>query len=466
MVEPSRYDVAVIGAGIGGYVSAIRLAQLGKKVALIEKDRLGGTCLNWGCIPTKALLVTADLLSKVKWSEEFGVHIEKVTIDFEKVTARKDAVVNRLTEGVRFLVKKNNISLIKGKGTILSKNQVHVLRADGSEETLEARNIVIATGSEERKTSYAEIDEERVLTTKGALRLRESPKSLAVIGGDIVGIEFAVIFNALGSDVKVLEAAPNLLPRLDKDVGTTYLRILRKKGIEVFLDTVVRSVNVKPDRKVGIVAIKGGSQLEIETEKALVTNGRKPLTEGLGLERIGIQTKDGFISVNKHMRTSVPSIYAVGDVTGGKMFAHIAIAQGVVAAENIAGLESTYDDKTVPTCLYCQPEAASIGLSEDEAEEQGYEVAVGKFPHTASGRALALGETDGFAKIVCDKETGEILGVHLVGSNATDLIGEAALAMKLECTHEELGTLIHPHPTISEAVMEAAKAVSKRAIHI
>jgi len=466
MAGSSRYDVAVIGAGVGGYVSAIRAAQLGRKVALVEKDKLGGTCLNWGCIPIATLLTTANFLNSAKQSEEFGVHIEKVMPDIENAMARKDAVVARLTEGVRFLVKKNNISLIEGKGTILSRSQVRVLGAGGSEETLEAQNIIIATGSEEPKPSYAKIDEERILTTKGALRLRESPKSLAVVGGDIIGLEFAVVFNALGSEVKVLEAAPNLLPRLDKDIGTTYQRILKKRGIEVCVNTVVSSVKVKPDGEVGIAAILGGSRLEIETEKVLLTDGRKPLTEDLGLEKIGIKVKDGFILVDKHMRTSVPSVYAVGDVTGGKMFAHVAIAQGIVAAESIAGLESTFDDKTVPTCLYCQPEVASVGLSEEEAREQGYKVVVGKFPLMASGRALTLGETDGFAKIVCDKETGEILGVHLVGPHATDLIGEAALAMKMECTYEELGTLIHPHPTISEAIMEAAKAVSKKAIHI
>jgi len=466
MAGPDRYDVAVIGAGIGGYVSAIRSAQLRLKVALIEKDTLGGTCLNWGCIPVKALLATADLLYKIRRSEEFGLPPVDVTVDFEKVMARKDAVVNRLVKGVQFLVGKNKINLIQGEGRILSKNRIAVKRTDGQEEVVEAQNIIIATGSTEPKPSYAQIDEEGILTTRGALRLRKAPESLAVIGGDQVGIEFAVIFSSMGTDVKVVEAAPNLLPALDQELGRTYQRILKKRGIEVFLNAEVRSVTAKPNGEVGTTAVSKGSQFEIETEKALIIQDRRPSTSGLGLENIGVQTENGFVAVNEHMSTSVPNVYAVGDVTGGKMLAHVAVAEGIIAAENVAGLGSTIDYKTVPTCVYCEPEAASVGLSEEEARKQGYEVAVGKFPLLASGRALALGETDGFAKVVCDAETGEVLGVHLIAPHATDLISEAALAIQLECTHEELSSLIHPHPTIGEALMEAARAVTKKAIHI
>jgi len=466
MAGSYRYDAVVIGAGIGGYVSAIRLAQLGKRVALIEKDRLGGMCLNRGCIPTKTLLATADLLGKAKRSEEFGLSLGDVSVDFQKAMARKDAVVDCLIRGVRFLVKKNKIQFIEGQGRILSRNQIGVAKADGSEETIETEDIVIATGSEEARHSFAEIDDERILTTKGALRLRNAPKSLAVIGGDIIGIEFAVIFNALGTNVKILEASPNLLPALDEDIGRNYQGILKKKAVEVHLNTDVRSVEVKPNGRVGTKAVVKDSQLDIETEKALITDSRRPMSKDLGLEKVGVQTRDGFIVVDEHLRTSVPSIFAVGDVTGGNMFAHVAIAEGVAAAENIAGLESTIDYGTVPTCMHCQPEVASVGLSEAEAKEQGYNVAVGKFPLLANGGALALGETDGFAKVVCDGETSEILGIHLVGPRATDLIGEAVLAMRMECTAEELGSLMHPHPTIGEALMEAARAVTKKAIQI
>lgn len=466
MASSRKYDAVVIGGGVGGYVSAIRLAQLGKRVALIEKERLGGMCLNWGCIPTKTLLATEDLLEKIKRSEEFGVTLGEVSVDFEKVMARKDAVVDRLVRGVQFLVEKNKIQLVAGEGKILSKNQVRVHRADGGEEIIDAENTVIATGSEEARPSYAEIDEEKILTAKGALRLRKAPESLAVIGGDIVGIEFAVIFNALGTNVKILEASPSLLPTLDRDIGRNYQRMLKNKGIEVHLNTDVRSVEIEMNGRLGIEAVAKDSQLHIETEKALITDSRRPVSEDLGLEKVSVQTRGGFIVVDEHLRTNVPNVYAVGDVTGGRMFAHVAIAEGIVAAENIAGLESTIDYRTVPTCMYCQPEAASVGLSEAEAKEQGYDVAVGKFPLLANGRALALGESDGFAKVVCDGETGEILGIHLVAPHATDLIGEAALAMRMECTSEEIGSLIHPHPSVSEALMEAARAIAKKAIHI
>jgi len=466
MDESFRYDVAVIGAGIGGYVSAIRSAQLEKKVVLIEKDRLGGMCLNWGCIPTKTLLATAELLYKVRRSEELGFRIANMAIDFEQVMIRKDDIVSRLVDGVKFLLGKNKVTLMEGKATFLTENQVLVLKSDGGKETIEAENIIIATGSDEPKPSYVEIDEERILASKGALKLKQIPESLTIVGGDVIGIEFAVIFNSFGTYVKILEAAPNLLPELDKDIGTTYQRILRKRGIDVHVNSRVNSVKVKPNDRIEIKVLSRGSQLDMETEKVLISGKRSPLTKDLGLEKIGVQTKYGFIVVDEHQRTSVSSIYAVGDVTGGKMLAHIAEAQGIVAAENIAGLESTVDYKTVPTCMYCQPEVASVGFSEDEAKERGYEVAIGKFPLQASGRALTLGEIDGFAKIVCDDETGEILGAHLIGPHATDLIGEAALAMKLECTSEEIGTLIHPHPNIGEALMEAARAVSKKAIHI
>ena len=293
MASSRKYDAVVIGAGIGGYVSAIRLAQLGKKVALIEKDRLGGMCLNWGCIPTKTLLATADFLGKVRQSEEFGLSLGEISVNFQKVMARKDAVVERLIRGVQFLVKKNKIQLVEGEGKILSRNQIRVLRADGSEETIDARNIVIATGSEEARPPYAEIDEGKILTAKGALRLRKAPESLAVIGGDVVGIEFAVIFNALGTNLKILEASTTLLPALDKDIGRSYQRILKKKGIEVHLNTEVRSVEVEPNGRVAIEAVEKDSQLDIETEKALITDLRRPVLEDLGLETVGVRLEMG-----------------------------------------------------------------------------------------------------------------------------------------------------------------------------
>jgi len=466
MVEPSRFDVAVIGSGIGGYVSAIRSAQLGKTVVLFEKDALGGTCINRGCIPTKTLLATTSLLDKVSKAEELGLHAEGLSVDYGKLMAKKETVVSRLTRGVEYLIKKNKIVLVKGKAALISRNQIRVQKPDGAEEPFAAENIIIATGSEEPKSSYAIIDEDKIVTSRGALSLKEYPKSLAVVGCDMFGIELASFFRSLGAEVKVFESHPSLLPKLDAEVGKYCERVLKKRGVEVNLNSSIKSVKVEPDGKVAVTAIVGGTETHVTVEKTLIAEARRPVTEGLGLEAVSVKLRDGFVEVDGHQRTSVPNIFAVGDVTGGKMLAHEALAEAIVAAENTAGKGSIMDHKTVPVCLYCEPEIACVGLSEDEAKQQGHDVAVGKFQLLASGRALTLSETDGFAKVVCDKETGEILGVHLVGPHATEIISEASLAMKLECTCEELGGLVHPHPTIGEALMEAARAVSNKAIHV
>jgi dihydrolipoamide dehydrogenase len=466
LVESSFLDVAVIGAGIGGYVAAIRSAQLGKRVVLIEKDTLGGTCLNWGCIPAKTLLTTVNFLDKIKHSDDYGLQIGSFKINLEKIMSRKDAVVARLKEGINFLIRKNKIRLIEGKAIFLTRNKICVQKSDGSEEHISAKNIIIATGSEEYKPSYANISEEKILTVKGALSLEDIPESLTVIGGDIIGIELAVIFNALGSKVTILEASSNILPTLDMDLSRTYNKILKKKGIDTRQNTEVESINASINGKMDVTTVSKGIVMNIETEKVIVTNSRKPLLDDLGLEKIGVGVESGFIVVDEHMRTGVPNIYAVGDVTGKKMFAHVAAAGGIVAAENIAGIKTAINYKTVPICMYCSPEVASVGLSEEEAKKRGYHVAVGKFHLLANGRAITLGEVDGLAKVVCDEETGEVLGVHLVGPHATEIISEAALAIQLECTTEEIGKLIHPHPTISEALMEAARDANKKAIHI
>jgi len=466
MVGSHSYDVAVIGAGIGGYTAAIRASQLGMNVAIIEKGNVGGTCVNLGCTPTKALLASTNLLQKIRQSEDFGIIVGDVSADLKKMMVRKDATVNRLTNGVKYLLKKNKICLLEGKATVLSNNRVQVKNADGREQQIDADAIIIASGSEPAEPPNIRVDKKVMITTDEALRLEAPPESIAIIGGGIIGVEFAEIFNALGVNVKVLEKMPAVLPLLDGDLSKLLHRILKRRGIEIYTNVNIQSASVDSDGKAAIKAVSSGSQLDLKVERVLLATERRPVTEDLGLENVGVQLRDGFIIVDKHMRTNVPSIYAVGDVTGGKMLAHAAFIEGIVAAENIAGTETTIDHRTVPTCVYTSPEIASVGLSEQEATNLGHKVIVGRFPYMANGRALTLGEKEGFAKVVSDTDTDEILGVHIIGPNATELIGEAATAMRLECTSEELGKTVHAHPTLSEAIMEAALAVSERAVHI
>ena len=465
MPESGSFDAVVIGAGLGGYVTAIRASQLGMNVAVIEGGKVGGTCTNRGCIPTVALLTSTSLLEKIKRSEEYGIIAKDVSVDFKRMTARKEAIVNRLGKGVRYLLRKNKVRLVEGWATIKSRSQVDVERTDGTRELIEAGNIVMASGSEPKEMSNLQTDRERIITTDEALDLETPPESIAVVGGGIIGVEFAQIFRSLGADVKILEKMPRILPSFDSDLGKAFQRILKRRGIKVYTGVSSESATVDDDG-IHLRAVSGASQIDVAVEKVLITVGRKPATEGLGLENIGVQLREGFIAVDEHMRTSVPNVYAVGDVTGGRMFAHVAFAEGVVAAENIAGMGTMIDYKAVPACVYTSPQIASVGLSEEEAVELGYDISVGSFPYMANGRALTLEEKDGFVKIVADRDTDEILGVHILGPNASDLISEATVAMRLECTSDELGRAIHPHPTLSEAIMEAALAVSGKAIHI
>jgi len=466
MVESSSCDVAVIGGGIGGYVAAIRAAQLGMNVALIEKGNIGGTCLNLGCIPTKALLASTNLLRDIRQCEDFGITVKDHSFDFEKMKARKDSIVNRFVDGVKYLLKKNNVHLVEGKGTILTRNRVHIEKLDGTEENNTAESIIVASGSDPAEPPGMRADRETIITTDEAIRLDVPPESVVIVGGGIIGVEFAEILSALGADVKILEKMHSILPSLDGELGKAFQRTLKRRNIEIYTDVNLESVAVESDGRARIKAVSSGSQLDLYAEKVLLATERSPHTQDSGLENVGIQLRDGFIVVDEHMRTNLPNIYAVGDVTGGKMLAHLAFAGGIVAAENIAGIETTIDYRAVPTCVYTSPEIASVGLSQEEAAKLGYNVSIGKFPYLANGRALTLGEREGFVKIVSDKETDEILGVHILGPNATDLIGEAAIAIRLECTSEELGKTIHAHPTLSEAIMEAALAVSGKAVHI
>jgi len=464
MFKEDVYDVAIIGAGIGGYTSAIRCSQLGMRVALIERWKLGGVCLNSGCIPTSVWLTTVSLLEKIKRAKNYGIFVEGFSLDLKGVKVRKEDIVNRLNQGIRFLLEKNKVDLFEGTGRIKSPNHIIVER-NGEKKSIYTKNIIVASGSRPKYLANIPADGNKIITVEDALDLEDVPESVFIIGGGILGVEFAQIFCSLGSKVTILEKKERLLPNFDREVSTTLRRILERNGIKIFTSVSSETANVSNDN-VRLTFYADGRRVDAVAEKVVIAVGRSPNVEDLGLENVGIHLINGFIEVDEHMRTNIPNIYAVGDVIGKKMFAHAALAEGIVAAENIAGLETEIDWKTVPACVYTMPEIASVGLSEEEAINMGYKISIGKFPYAANGRALVDGERDGFVKIIADKERDEILGVHIIGPNASNLISEATLAIKLECTSEELGRTIHPHPTLSEAIMEAALAVFKRAIHI
>jgi len=458
-----EYDVGVIGGGPGGYVAAIRAAQLGGKVVVIEKNSLGGTCTNWGCIPTKALLRAVELISDVKRAGEFGLTVAEPGYDLRKITERMDKVVERLVQGTRYLLKSNGVELLKGVGKIASTGTITVIQNDQS-ISLNAAKIIVATGSRAKTLPIPGAESPGVITSDKALHLEKVPSSLVIIGGGPEGTEFACIFSRLGSEVAIVEMLPNLLPLEDREVGIRLNQILAKQGVRILTNTVVKSILEDQGIKEVLVRSQSG-ELTLEGDKVLMAVGRLPNIENIGLEELGIEhTKNG-IKVDDHMETNVKGVYAIGDVTGGGL-AHVASEEGVIAAENAMGLNSKIDLRVVPRCIYTIPEVAAVGLTEDQAKDQGYDLLIGKFPFSASGRALTLGETEGTVKVLADKTTKEILGVHVIGPRASDIIPEAALAMRLEATTEDLARTIHPHPTLSEALKEAALDCERAAIHI
>lgn len=459
------FDVVVVGTGPGGYVAAIRCAQLGLSVAAVEDDRPGGVCLNWGCIPTKALLRNAEVVGLFGRAEEFGIEAGAWRADYGLAVQRSRRVADRMTKGVEFLFRKNKITLVPGVGFLRTRTAVEVKTAAGV-ETLEARHIILATGSEPKSIPGVAIDEQRVISSNGAVRNQSRPASLAVIGAGAVGMEFADVFAAYGTEVTVLEALPRALPLEDEEVSAIVARLFGRRGVTVRTGVKVRQA-AAGGAGVRIELEEEGKTERLEVEQVLMAVGRKARIEGLGLEEVGVATDRGFVTVSPTMETSVPGIYAVGDMTGNQLLAHKASAEGVVAAEAIAGRSPRpVDYGNVPSCTYCRPQVASIGLGEARARTGGREVAVGKFPFTANGKAVALGETEGFLKVVADKTTGEILGVHIVGPEATELIHEFALGRTLEATLEEIIHTIHAHPTLSEAALEATLAALGQAIHI
>ena len=469
----NSYDVVVIGAGTGGYVAAIRAAQLGRKVAVVEKQKaLGGTCLIWGCIPTKALLEHAHALKVIQNAKEWGVTIQgsAPAIEMGQVHARKDKIITGITKGVEFLFKKNKIDWIKGTARLAGNGKVEVV--DGDRQTLEAKEIIIATGSQPRSVPGVTIDHKRIVTSDEAIHLKEVPKSLVIMGSGAVGVEFASIYRRFGSEVTIIELLPRLVPVEDQAVSAELEKSFRKQGIKALTGTKVISA-VASASGVDIEAqTPDGKTQKLRADILLVATGRGPVTAGLGVEDLGIAMDRGYIKVDPLYRTSVPGISAVGDVitlgTGvHPQLAHVSSMEGIVAAERIAGQDVqpiNYDH--VPGCTYCDPEIGSVGLTEAQAKERGYDVRIGTFPFGVLGRAKMAGETEGFVKIVADKKYDEVLGVHMIGPRSTELVAEAVLALRLECTVEELIRTMHAHPTFSEAVGEAAHATHGAAIHM
>ena len=459
-------SVVVVGGGPGGYVAAIRAAQLGGKVTLIEKNKLGGTCLNVGCIPTKVLLHAAEALTEAKHMDNLGIQVSVNGIDWKAVQSRKEAVTNQLVSGVTGLMKANKIRVIEGTASFASKTALEVVKKDGTKENVPFDKVILATGSVPAVPPIPGVKENAAcVDSTGALAFDHVPETLLVIGGGVIGMELATAYSRFGAKVTVVEAMPKLLPMMDGELTAMLRKKMEASGVTILTEAKVQSVEAAP---VGAkVQVEVGGKVEsFEAEKVLVAVGRRTDTEALGLDKVGIAHDRGRITVNDKMETNVPNIYAIGDCLGKVMLAHVASAQGEVAAENALGETAVYDGKTNPSCVYTDPEFAGVGLTEEKAKEEGIPYQVGKFPLMANGKALIMNGGEGMIKFIIGKEYGEVLGVHILGPSATDLIGECALAIGMEATVDEIYATIHAHPTVTEAVREAALAATKRAIHI
>lgn len=462
----NSYDCIVIGAGPGGYVAAIRAAQLGLKTAVIEKESPGGVCLNWGCIPSKALLKSAKLYQSINHAADFGIKVENVSFDFGAVVDRSRRVVTKITKGVEFLLKKNKVDLIMGHAKFKPGNFVTITKADGKEEALGFKKAIIATGGRARSLPNLKVDEERIFTYRQALALKTLPSKLLVVGAGAIGMEFAYYFSSFGTDVTVVEMLDSVLPVEDKEISQVVEKSFVKKGVKVKTKTMVDSL----ERKGEVVSalLKTGDKAEQWSgDYCLVAIGFQGNVENLGLEEIGLRPERGFLEVDQFFRTSVANIYAIGDVIGAPLLAHVASHEGVIAAEHLAGHEThPFEYHNVPACTFCQPEVASIGLTEEAAKAAGYKIKVGRFPFAASGRAVAANEPEGLVKVIIDEKLEEVLGIHIVHTEASELAGEAAIIRSHEGTASSVLATIHAHPTLSEAIMEAMGDALGRAIHI
>lgn len=456
------YDLIVVGSGPGGYVSAIRAAQLGGRVALVEAGDLGGTCLNRGCIPTKTLLASVERVNMMNELEQFGVCVTDYAVNWSRIIKRKDAVVADLKQGVEQLLKRHQIEVVKGNGSIDSPGKLAVTDNAGDTRILEARNIVIATGSVPLKDMVTGYNTPGVIDSDAALTLREVPRKLLILGGGVIGCEFATIFQGLGSQVTIVEAMPTILPMLDRELGRRMLAVLKRRGIEIKTQSKIEII--EGDGNILSAVLSGGER--ISADKVLIAIGRRPNSGELKLEKVGVKLGHrGEVLVNDRMETSVTGIYAVGDVTGKIPLAHVASAQGIVAAENAMGKYRTMNYEAIPQCVFTRPEMACVGLTEQEANQQGIEIRVGKFPFTANGKARCMGEADGQVKVIADATSDRVLGVHIIGPHASDLIAAGALAVRMGVKAQEWAATIHAHPTLSESIMEAAAAVRGMAIH-
>tara|TARA_Y100001934_G_scaffold273209_1_gene363027 strand:+ start:592 stop:1977 length:1386 start_codon:yes stop_codon:yes gene_type:complete len=459
----AAYDVVVIGGGPGGYSAAIRARQLGRKTALVEEADLGGVCLNWGCIPTKALLKQAEVYQLVRHADEYGIKVGEPEVDWEMVIGRSRAVAERLSKGVAYLMQKNGVDVLQGRGKLTPARKVQV--DDGKSVTeLDAAQVILATGSRPKSIPGVEFDGTRIISSKEAMVQEERPQALAIIGAGAIGVEFAYFYRAYGSEVLLLEALPQILPREDEEIAAGLAESLSEQGIEVATGAKVVAVNNKK-RRVAVRYEVGGEAFAREVDRVLVATGVQGNIEGLGLEAAGVRTRNGMVEVDGRMETSAKGVYAIGDVAGTPQLAHAAVQEGIAAVEFAAGKERP-ELGQVPNCIYCQPQVASVGMSEKEAREAGRDVKVGRFPFAASGKGQAAGETAGLVKLVFDARYGELLGGAILGAEATELIAELGLALRLEATYEELLLTVHAHPTLSEAVMEAAGQAFGEAINI
>lgn len=465
------YDVVVIGTGPGGYVAAIRASQLGFKTAVIEKESLGGICLNWGCIPTKALLKSAQVFEYIKHAKDYGIEASGQH-NFEAVIKRSRGVADKMSKGVAFLMRKNKIDVINGFGKLIAKGKIEVTAADGTKQTVEAKHIILATGARSRQLPAMPIDGKKIIGYREAMVLPQQPKSMIVVGSGAIGVEFGYFYNSLGTKVTVVEFLPRIVPVEDEDISKELEKNLKKQGIDIMTNSEVTKVDTSGNGVKATIKTASG-ETTLEADVLLSAVGIQANLEGIGLEELGIKTDKGRILVDKYYQTNVPGVYAIGDCAPGQALAHVASKEGIICAENIAYNEKKFhhqpealDYGNVPGCTYCSPEVASVGLTEKQAREAGYEVKVGKFPLSPSGKAVAAGHPEGFVKVIFDAKYGEWLGTHMIGYNVTEIIAETVVARKLETTYHEVLNSIHPHPTISESVKDAIEVAYDEAIHL